>query len=77
MEVNQKDRPIGLVNEQPNMKIWVLRWSDIIQKAKDEMTLVRDHLKITSDEISTVDYIKEEFPFIDTAVFKEGSKSLN
>lgn len=61
----QKDRPLGLITHSDNMKIWVFKWSEVIQKSKEEMRLVKEHLKLKAQELSVADYIKEEFPYIE------------
>jgi len=46
------------------MTVWAFEWSEIIAKAKDEMILVRDHLKRKSEELSVSKYLSENFPDI-------------
>jgi hypothetical protein len=60
----QKDRPFGCLYEWDNMTLWALEWSELISKAKEEMHLVRDHLKRKSEELGVSDYLRERFPEI-------------
>ena len=46
------------------MTVWTFAWSEIIMKAKDEMVLVRDHLKRKSEELGVSTYLRENFPDI-------------
>ena len=46
------------------MTVWAFEWSEIIAKAKDEMILVREHLKRKSEELSVSKYLSENFPDI-------------
>lgn len=66
-ERTQQNRPVGLIFEQQNVKVWVFKWSELIQKMKDEMTLVRDHLKLKTDELAVSEDLKKEFPFLQEA----------
>lgn len=60
----QKDKPHGCVWEWDNMTVWVFEWSEIIAKAREEMVLVRDHLKRKSQELTVSQYLTENFPDI-------------
>ncbi|MCB0413370.1 MAG: ATP-binding protein [Bdellovibrionales bacterium] len=66
-ERTQQNRPVGLIFEQANLKVWVFKWSELIQKKKDEMQLVRDHLKMKTDELAVSEDLKKEFPFLNEA----------
>lgn len=66
-ERTQQNRPVGLIFEQSGMKVWVFKWSELIQKSKDEMQLVRDHLKMKTDELAVSEDLKKEFPFLQEA----------
>ena len=60
----QKDKPHGCVWEWDNMTVWAFEWSEIIARAKEEMILVRDHLKRKSQELTVSKYLSENFPDI-------------
>lgn len=61
---NQKDRTRGLLKSWDRFNIWVFTWSEIITKAKQEMTLVREHLKLKTQDFPIAEYISKEFPFV-------------
>lgn len=60
----QKDKDIGCLWEWDNMAVWAFEWSEIITRAKEEMQLVRNHLKLKTDELSISDYLRKNFPEI-------------
>jgi len=61
---NQKDRPHGCLCAWDNMSVWAFEWSEIITRAREEMQLVRDHLKRKSEELTVSDYLRQNFPEI-------------
>gem|GEM_PF-5640126 len=64
-ERTQSERPLGQLAKYPSgMTLWVHRWSEIIDNAKNEMQLVRDHLRLKSSELKLPDYLRNEFPQI-------------
>jgi hypothetical protein len=58
----QKDRPEGCFSATESMRMWALSWGEIIQRARGEMLMVREHLKLKSEEISTSAYLRQHFP---------------
>jgi hypothetical protein len=56
------DRPFGQVAYYPNMKLWVFAWSEIITAAREELQLVKDHLRRKSEELSVSAFLQTEFP---------------
>lgn len=60
----QKDKPHGCLWDWENMTVWAFEWSEIITKAREEMQLVREHLKKKSEELTVSDYLRENFPEI-------------
>jgi len=62
MDRSQKDKPYGCLWEWERMTVWAFQWSEIITTAKDEMVLVREHLKRKSEELSVSQYLSENFP---------------
>jgi hypothetical protein len=62
MDRNQKDSPHGCLWQWDRMSVWAFEWSEIITTAKDEMVLVREHLRRKSDELSISQYLAENFP---------------
>jgi hypothetical protein len=57
------DRPDGMIAHVKNVRVWVFRWSEIIERARDELRFVREHLERKSKELD-LDYWSEEFPEI-------------
>jgi hypothetical protein len=62
MDRHQKDKPHGCLWEWNRMTVWAFQWSEIITTGKDEMVLVREHLKRKSEELSVSQYLSENFP---------------
>lgn len=60
----QKDKPVGLILEHTAMNVWVVAWSEIITRAKEEMQLVREHLTLKSTELNASGYLQQKFPEI-------------
>lgn len=60
----QKDKDYGCLWEWDYMTVWAFEWSEIITRAKEEMQLVRNHLKLKTDELSISDYLRKNFPEI-------------
>jgi len=58
----QRDKPFGCLYDWDRMRVWAFEWSEIITRARDEMQLVRDHLRKKSDELSVSDYLRQNFP---------------
>ena len=54
--------PHGLIYPGKGGNIWVLKWSEIITRAREELQLVLQHLERQSNELSVTDYIKEHYP---------------
>jgi hypothetical protein len=68
---NLKDQPHGCLWQWEGMSVWAFEWSEIITKARDEMFLVRDHLKRKSEELTVSQYLKENFPDILETIAEE------
>jgi hypothetical protein len=64
LDRNQKGRPAGCLYEWENMTLWAFTWAEIIQRARDEMQLVRDHLRIKSQHLTINQYLQDNFPDI-------------
>ncbi len=62
MERHQMDKPHGCLWQWERMTVWAFQWSEIIKTAKDEMMLVREHLKRKSEELSVSEYLATNFP---------------
>jgi hypothetical protein len=58
----QRLRPEGCIADADGLRLWALSWGEIIQKAKSEMRLVREHLKLKSQELSGSEYLRKHFP---------------
>lgn len=61
---HQKNLEHGIVWQGENMNVWAFEWSEIITKAKEEMSLVRDHLETKTKELSVSEYLRKDFPDI-------------
>ncbi|MBI5068717.1 MAG: ATP-binding protein [Deltaproteobacteria bacterium] len=62
LQRRQKNKEPGLVSEYENATVWVLSWGEIIDRARSEMRLVRDHLDQKSRELSVSEYLQKNFP---------------
>ena len=58
----QRHRPEGCIADSDGLRLWALSWGEIVQKAKSEMHLVRQHLKLKSQELSGSEYLRKHFP---------------
>ncbi|MEE9925819.1 MAG: ATP-binding protein [Brucella anthropi] len=47
--ITQKDRPVGVLIDQPNYKIWVKTWSELIRDAESRLQFVQDKLQVEVD----------------------------
>jgi hypothetical protein len=54
----QSGRAFGCVLQNPGLSQWVFTWGEIIDRAKEEMLLVRQHLELKSREFSVADYVQ-------------------
>ena len=61
---HQDNRPPGVVTDAGNLKVWVVTWAELIQRAKEELHLARAHLEQKSRELATEDFLREKFPQI-------------
>ncbi len=59
---NQKDKPVGCLWDWENMTVWAFEWSEIIARTREEMHLVRQHLRRKTDELSGSEYLRKNFP---------------
>jgi hypothetical protein len=58
----QKAYPFGCVLDGEGLRQWVFAWGEVIDRARQEMLLVRQHLELKSQELSASDYLRERFP---------------
>ncbi len=63
-ERKQDKKPFGQLLDFGTVRVWAFSWGEIIDRARDEMALVREHLKRRSIELSVSDYLKKNFPNI-------------
>lgn len=56
--------PYGCLLDKDQITLWAFSWSEVIDKARREMQLVKDHLALKSQELTASDYLKETFPSI-------------
>lgn len=60
----QNNRPKGLLIDSDSIKVWVFKWSELIQKSRSEMMIVSEHLKLKTDELAVSEDLRKEFPFL-------------
>jgi hypothetical protein len=48
--ITQDNRPLGLMTDKPNYKVWVKSWAEIIRDCENRLKFVQDTLRI---EVST------------------------
>lgn len=59
---NKKGQPPGLYHENDNYKIWVFRWSQVLEENRQRMHFYRDHLDyVPSDEESELDAVVDKY----------------
>lgn len=68
--VTQKDRPVGLLLEMPNYKVWVKNWSEIIRESEARLQFIQDKLQI---DVST-DEIRDRIAKLKSSILKVGVK---
>ena len=44
--ITQKDRPVGLLIDKPNHKVWVKSWAELIRDAEGRLNFVQEKLQI-------------------------------
>jgi histidine kinase/DNA gyrase B/HSP90-like ATPase len=54
----QSGRAFGCVLQNPGLNQWVFTWGEIIDRAREEMQLVRQHLELKSQEFSVSDHLQ-------------------
>jgi hypothetical protein len=69
------DRPFGMLDNVANLRIWVFKWSEIISRARDELRLVREHLKRKATELN-LEYWRQEFPEIMEEIQERQEKAI-
>jgi hypothetical protein len=50
------------------MKLWVFTWAELINDAKTELQLVRDHLRAKSQQLSVSEYLRHKFPEVAASI---------
>lgn len=65
IERKQENRSYGLLHDVKGMKVWVYQWSEIIQRAEEEMSLIRNHLKLKTEELQISSELKKAYSFLD------------
>ena len=51
--INKKDSPSGLYTEAKNYRIWVRRWSEVLEENRQRLHFYRDHLEYVAPEEET------------------------
>ena len=51
--ITQKERPVGLFIDNPNHKVWVKSWAELIRESESRLDFVQEKLQIqvSADEI--------------------------
>jgi hypothetical protein len=62
LQRKQRQRPEGCITDNEGLRLWALSWGEIIQRCRSEMRLVREHLRMKSQELSGSEYLKKHFP---------------
>lgn len=64
METAQSGRPKGVLlqSDDPNITIWVKKWSEVIEQNKSRMKFYQDHLKYDPDGKSALQAVAEAYP---------------
>jgi hypothetical protein len=44
--ITQDNRPVGLMTDKPNFKVWVKSWAEIIRDCENRLKFVQDTLRI-------------------------------
>ena len=44
--ITQKERPVGLLIDKPNHKVWVKSWAELIRDAEGRLNFVQEKLQI-------------------------------
>jgi Histidine kinase-, DNA gyrase B-, and HSP90-like ATPase len=64
--VTQKDRPIGLLLDKPNHKVWVKTWAELLRECEGRLEFVQEKLRI---EVSGTE-IEERIAQLKSAILK-------
>jgi hypothetical protein len=53
--ITQENRPLGLMTDKPNYKVWVKSWAEIIRDCENRLKFVQDTLRIevSAEEIQS------------------------
>ncbi len=71
--ITQDDRPMGLMTDKPNYKVWIKSWSEIIRDCESRLKFVQDNLRI---EVSTEE-IQDRIAKLKSSVLKSASLNLD
>ena len=71
MDVNQKNRPPGVLQEYENATIWVKTWSQILAECEGRLKFFQDELKYRADRDSALKYLHNGFNQFMPEVFRE------
>lgn len=67
----QRDRPVGLIYETMNVKIWVFEWGDLLSEAAARHQYLKEKLNYqASEEIENLPYLHDNF----SAIFEKPPK---
>ncbi|HJP87524.1 MAG TPA: ATP-binding protein [Candidatus Limnocylindrales bacterium] len=58
-EANQSDRERGLVSDRDGIRVWVRRWSEVIDEAEWRLNFVKERLGYAPDEKQALDYLRK------------------
>jgi len=64
VEATQKDRPVGMVADYPdlNARVWVKTWGQVLQEAEGRLTFYRRKLGYQANEAQALEYLRSVNP---------------
>jgi hypothetical protein len=63
-ERSQPNLQHGCLGEWQNCRLWAFTWGEIIDRAKEELNGVREHLAHKSKELKIAEHLRENFPHL-------------
>lgn len=71
--ITQKERPVGLMIDKPNHKVWVKSWAELIRDAEGRLSFVQEKLQV---QVSSNE-IEERISQLKSSISKGSSSSLS
>ena len=60
--VSQEDKPKGLMLDNPDARVWVKTWAEILDGCRHRLAFIKDHLQYDPTMDQAVGYLKREYP---------------